>query len=156
MLNYFHCDIKEGLLKNSIFRKKPKLNFYHRKMHRSFLFQNVCGFLQNDQILINLLRKLGPLSCPSKNVSSFLNNFSVLGRLPFHLHQHWKHVFSINHIKITNTWRLSPKSMLREKLDFEMYTCSNRSCNELLTFIIFSVKRTKLVFSSDQLFQEVL
>ena len=42
------------------FEEKPKLSFYHRKMHQSFFFHTIYtyGFSQNGQILTDLLRKL--------------------------------------------------------------------------------------------------
>ena len=41
--------------KSQFFKEKPKLSFYHRTMHRSFFFQNIYDFLQNEQLLRNSL-----------------------------------------------------------------------------------------------------
>ncbi len=40
--------------KSGFFTEKSKLSFYHRKMQRSVLFQNIFGFLENRQVSTDL------------------------------------------------------------------------------------------------------
>ena len=61
--------------KTQFFEKISKSSFYHRKMRRSFLFQNIYGFSQNDQFFIDLSEKTSTL------LACFPRNFRVFFRV---------------------------------------------------------------------------
>ena len=83
------CKLRRKSPQNTQFFEKPKLNFYHRKMQRSLLFQNIyMAFRKMD-----LLQKLGSTIMSFEKLSRFVKNFSVVERLPFWLHQYWRKYF---------------------------------------------------------------
>ena len=69
--------------KSRFLKEKSKLSFYHRKMHRSLLFQNIYGFSENGQILMDLLAEIWAYYHVFREIFVIFSIFSVVLKTAF-------------------------------------------------------------------------